>query len=206
MRSMPNPDPPQRLLRGPMSRIRNVFILALIAGIIGALPAEKPQDAEPEPGIEIYLLHIDRYPNVIMEIAAINMVDPVDPEQFTITEDDEPIPSDRIQSIAPWVRRTITGIVLVIDASNSMAGSKLDEASVPLSPSSMKRPQDQVAAPSPLAHHLSTRWISHPTGTSSSPLSSRSKCSAGKPRSTTRSSRRQRCSPASLISMQTQSF
>ena len=56
------PDPPRRLfLRGPMSRMRNVFILALLAGIIGALPAAA-QDAEPEPGIEISTLDIDRYP------------------------------------------------------------------------------------------------------------------------------------------------
>ncbi len=177
-------------------------MLAAVAGVIAANPAAA-QDVEPEPGIQISTLDIDRYPDVIMEIVGVDMFDPLDPELITITEDGKPVPSDRIQSIAAMGDTTTTGVVLVIDASNSMRGSKLADAKeAALAFVEQKRPQDEVAViafgPQPL-----TSWASLPTSPNSAPSLRRSKSWAARLGSTTPYSRLRRCLPLNQVSTPT---
>ncbi len=129
-----------------MSRMRTVLVLAVLAGIIGAPPAAA-QDADGEPAIRISHLDIDRYPSVTMVIDGVNMVETLDPDLMTITEDGELVPPDRIQEKAQLSESsTPTGIVLVIDASESMEGLPLEEAkAAALAFVEQKRPQDSVA-------------------------------------------------------------
>jgi tight adherence protein B len=128
-----------------MNRIQ-VAIVLVLAGVIGAGPVAA-QDAEPEPAIRISTLNIDRYPAVTMVIDGVNMVEPIDPGLITITENGEPVPSERIQEIAQIGDSiTPTGVVLVIDASMSMEGEPLEEAkAAALAFVEQKRPQDSVA-------------------------------------------------------------
>jgi tight adherence protein B len=126
--------------------MRTALVLAVLAGIIGAAPAAA-QDADGEPAIRISNLDIDRYPSVTMVIDGVNMFETLDPDLMTITEDGEPVPPDRIQEKAQIAESTTpTGIVLVIDASESMEGRPLEEAkAAALAFVEQKRPQDSVA-------------------------------------------------------------
>ncbi len=48
----------------------------------------------PSPTIEISTLDIDNYPAVIMVIDGVNMLDPLDPDLITITEDGNTVPRE----------------------------------------------------------------------------------------------------------------
>ncbi|MFZ0492125.1 MAG: VWA domain-containing protein, partial [Acidimicrobiia bacterium] len=124
-------------------RLRSALVLVLTLVLVGGASLVAGAQTSGS-SIDISDVTITRYPRVQAVVEFRNLQQQLDPTQLQVTENGTPVQDLEVETIAESV--VPVGIVLVIDASGSMAGAPIDAAKrAALSFIDQKRDQDFIA-------------------------------------------------------------